>query len=199
VIDDSYVWKDRLRRERATVRRKLRQSRVDADCLEQALVAVEVFAFLTGYITRKLFEAKKMSDELESAAMEVVMYPRRNLAYKLDLLNANHLDRAYDFGAPETKTLGVQQLCNMLIHSFVLTPVTDEARRSCEGFLVNSDRTKDEELVFVAWADFDVLVDEVIGDHVVEMRIDRIENQITKSRVPEGYPKPRIALNVARR
>jgi SOS response regulatory protein OraA/RecX len=75
MIDDSYVWKNRLRTGRAILRRKLRRAKVDPARVDAAFVEIEAFAFLTGYIIRKLLEAKKLSDELEAAIMNVVTYP----------------------------------------------------------------------------------------------------------------------------
>jgi hypothetical protein len=49
----------------------LRRAAADPQWIGDAFVAVEVFAFLTGYITRKLLDSQKMSDELEAAVMEV--------------------------------------------------------------------------------------------------------------------------------
>jgi hypothetical protein len=195
VIDDSYVWKDRLRRERAAFRRKQQRALNDPDRVEEAFVAIEVFAFLTGYITRKLIEAKKLSDELEGAAMRVVTYPATD--YKLDFMNAHHVDRGYDFSQPGTETLKLSQLRNMLIHSFVFTPMTDEAGTNCAGFFINTDRTKDAKVILVSLPDFDLLVDEVVHDGIVHMTFDRLAERVTKSRVGRNDPKPRVALNVS--
>jgi hypothetical protein len=88
MIDDSQVWKSRLRRARTTLTRKLRAATRDSKLAEDAFVEVEAFAFLAGYIVRKLIEAKKLSDELESAAMKVVAYPAR-ADYTHDFLSAH--------------------------------------------------------------------------------------------------------------
>jgi len=49
MIDDSYVWKDRLRRGRATLRRKMREAQQDPARAPAAFVEVEAFAFLAAY------------------------------------------------------------------------------------------------------------------------------------------------------
>jgi hypothetical protein len=197
MIDDSYAWKDRLRRGRAVVRRKLRAAAEDPARLEVALIEVEAFVFLTGYIVRKMSEAQKLSDELESATMSVVAYPARP-TYPLDFLSAHHIDRGYDLEAPGARSLTLRTLCNLLIHSFVFMTVTDEIGTDWNGFFVNSDRTKGRELLYVARDDFDLLVDEVISDDVVTMRVDRILNRVTKSRVLDGHPVPQISFNASR-
>jgi hypothetical protein len=196
MIDDSQVWKDRIRRGRATLRRKLRDAPRDPARAEAAFVEVEPFAFLTGYIVRKLIEAKKLSDELEGAVMNVVAYPARP-DYPLDFLSAHEIDRGYDLTAPMPKAIGLRTLCNLLVHSFVFMPATTESGNEWAGFFLNSDHSK-RELVFVARDDFDVLVDEVVEDDIVMMHIDRIQNRVKKSRVGDGGPAPRISLNVKR-
>ena len=196
VIDDSYVWKDRLRRERASLKAKMRRAQTNEDLLETAFVGVEVFVFLVGYVTRKLIEAKKISDELEAASMGVDSFPRQEPDYKLDYLNAHHIDRAYNLQQPQKKRLRVGQLCNLIIHSFVFMPSTDDDGKTCVGFFVNSDRTKETELLFIDWDDFNVLVDEVISDDIVSSQFDRRADSLTKSRVGPGDPQPVIRLNV---
>src|SRR6266516_624585 len=99
MIDDSHVWKDRVRRGRTTLRRKLRDATRDPAKAEAAFVEVEAFAFLTGYIVRKLIEAKKLSDELETANMNVITYPARS-EYPLDFLSAHKIDSGYDLAPP---------------------------------------------------------------------------------------------------
>jgi hypothetical protein len=194
MIDDSHAWKNRLRSGRAILRRKLRDATRHPARAEAAFVEVEAFAFLTGYIVRKLIEAKKLSDELEAAVMNVVSYPARP-EYPLDFLSAHKIDRGYDLTAPSQKAVGLRGLCNLLVHSFVFMPAADEGGTGWTGFFLNSDRTKDKELVFIAREDFDLLVDEVVRDDVVTMHVDRIRNRVKKSRVGVGQAVPRISLN----
>jgi hypothetical protein len=198
MIDDSYVWKDRLRRGRATLRRKLREAINDPERAEAAFVEVEAFAFLTGYIVRKLIEARKLSDELEEALLSVTTFPAQP-GYRLDFLNAHKIDRGYDLRAGSVATIGLKSFCNLLVHSFVFMPATDDRSAEWTGFFLNSDRTRNKELLFVAREDFDVLVDEVIRDYVSSMHVDRIRNTVTKSRGLDGEPAVRISLNASSR
>lgn len=194
MIDDSYVWKNRLRTGRAILRRKLRRAKVDPARVDAAFVEIEAFAFLTGYIIRKLLEAKKLSDELEAAIMNVVTYPARP-EYPLDVLSAHKIERGYDLTAPSEKAVGLRDLCNLLVHSFVFMPASDESGTGWTGFFLNSDRTKNRELMFIRREDFDLLVDEVVRDDVVTMHIDRLRSRVKKSRVGEGDAVPAISLN----
>jgi hypothetical protein len=196
MIDDSHVWKNRLRRGRAVLRHKLRDATRDSARTEAALVEIEAFAFLTGYIVRKLIEANKLSDELEAAIMNVVTYPARP-GYPLDFLSAHKIDRGYDLTAPRQKAMGVKNLCNLLVHSFVFMPAADERGTGWTGFFLNSDHTKNKELSFIAREDFELLVDEVLKDDIVTLHVDRIRNRVRKSRVGEGEAPPRISLNAS--
>src|SRR4051812_7333069 len=118
MIEDSYVWKDRLRRSRAILRRKMREADSDPQRAEAAFVELEVFVFLTGYIVRKLIEAVKLSDELEATRLPVMVYSARP-SYPLDFMNADKVDRGYDLASGKKETLGLRDVCNLLIHSFV--------------------------------------------------------------------------------
>jgi hypothetical protein len=92
---------------------------------------------------------------------------------------------------------GLRTICNLLVHSFVFMPASDESGTEWIGFYLNSDRTRRKELLFIAKEDFDVLVDEVIKDGVATLHFDRIRDRVTKSRVGEGDVVPRISLNAA--
>jgi len=194
MIDDSYDWKDRVRRARGSLRRKLRRAKVDPGAQDAAFVEVEAFVFLTAYIIRKLVEARKLSDELEKATMSVTSYPA-NADYRLDFLNAHRIDRGYDFNVGSVKTIALGDLCNLIIHSFVFIPATNEEAVEWTGFFVNSDWTKSRELLFVEQEDFNLLVDEVIGDDIVTMHVNRIDNTVQKSRFPEGRSSGPVSLN----
>jgi hypothetical protein len=119
--------------------------------------------------------------------------------YPLDFLNAHKIDRGYDLSAGRDTTIGLKSLCNLLVHSFVFIPATDDRSTGWTGFFLNSDRTRNKELLFIASEDFDVLVDEVIRDDVSTMHVDRIGNSITKSRAVEGEPAVPISLNAITR
>jgi hypothetical protein len=196
MIDDSQVWKSRLRRARTSLRRKLRAAAHDSGLAEDAFVEVEAFAFLAGYIVRKLIEARKLSDELESSAMKVLAYPAR-ADYPLDFLSAHKIDRGYDLTNPVQREVGLRTICNLLVHSFVFMPSTNEGGTTWTGFFLNSDRTKNKELVFIAREDFDLLVDEVLKDDIVEMQVDRIRDRVSKSRFGQGESRSPISLNAS--
>ncbi len=194
MIDDSQVWKNRLRRARTNLRRKLQAAARDSARAEDAFVEVEAFAFLTGYIVRKLIEANKLSDELESAVMKAVAYPARP-DYPLDFLSAHKIDRGYDLADPKQREIALRSICNLLVHSFVFMPSTDESGTAWTGFFLNSDRSKNKELVFITREDFDLLVDEVLRDDVVEMHVDRLRGRVTKSRFVRADARSTISLN----
>lgn len=98
-------------------------------------------------------------------------------------------------GAPGGTQLQVESLCSLLVHNFVFMPATDDCGTGWMGFFLNSDRTRNRELLLIASEDFDLLVDEVIRDHVSTMHVDRIRSGITKSRAVEGEAAVPISLN----
>lgn len=186
MIDDSWVWKEKLVRDRGGLKRRLRAAAEDEDALEKALVSLESFVFLTGYILRKLAEARKLSDQLERSVMRVTAYPRTHSSYPLDFMNAHRIDRAYDFNSGRQKTLAFRDICNVLVHSFVFMATTDEDGRTATGFLVNSDRLKNVELYFVDLDDFFSLVSQVASDDIVYLHNDRVTGKVVKLRAMPG-------------
>jgi hypothetical protein len=74
-------------------------------------------------------------------------------------------------------------------------PATDETGTPWTGFFLNSDRTKNKELMFIAREDFDLLIDEVLTDNIVEMEVDRIRGHVRKSRFERRESKSPISLN----
>lgn len=181
MIDDSWEWKDELRRDLRSLRRKLSRARLSEQASEEAIVAVEKFALVAAYIIRKLKEAGKLSDELEAeATLPVQAFPRADTSYPVDLMSRHNIDRAYDLRFASHRKLSLDAACNRLIHSFVFT-VALEAETPC-GFLFNSDRMKEREVYLVTLDDFLSLVRSVLADDVVSSEFSRITGVHRKSR-----------------
>ena len=126
--------------------------------------------------------------------MKVVACPAR-ADYPLDVLSAHKIDRWYDLADPRQREIELRSICNLLVHSFVFIPATDESGTSWTGFFLNSDHTKDKVLLFITREDFDLFVDEILKDDVIEMHADRIGGHVTKSRFAQGEARSTISLN----
>ena len=148
---------------------------------ERAGVALEKFVFVSAFIARKLMESKKLSDELEGKALHLQGYPRINHNKQIDFLNWHQIDRFYDFAKSKTATLLPRDLFNTIIHSFVFTLVTSDMGHGYEGFLFNSDRTKDAIIYKVSFRDYFELMQSVREDDIVSSQFNRKTGRFQKS------------------
>ncbi|MDQ3034349.1 MAG: hypothetical protein M3Y87_18215 [Myxococcota bacterium] len=136
---------------------------------EASFAAIEQDVFLAAYCVRKLAEAKKLSDEVESISLRASAFAPRE--QPVDLMNWFKLDRAYDLTSSVPAEVSLRDWYNQVIHSFVF--VVDTERTGLAGFYVSSDRLKHKRLLYFA-------ADEVIGalarvadDDVVSVKMER--------------------------
>ncbi|MSQ14820.1 MAG: hypothetical protein EXR50_03030 [Dehalococcoidia bacterium] len=152
---------------------------------DQATIAVEKFAFMVGFIIRKLVESKKLSDEFERTSVPVKAYIRRRDHIIMRSWDRNDVSRFYDLENHRQSLLSIIKLCNALIHSHAFVTVFDGEVAKPDGILFNSDRTKNHELLFVSLDDLMKVTWAAVNDDVVTMQItlrDNDEEIIKKSR-----------------
>src|SRR5665811_2181707 len=85
-------------------------------------VKLERFVFWVAFTVRKLSEASKLSDELESEPVVIDRYQRNNTDGCYDNLNWFKIETFYRLGTSEELTIAPIWLCHQLIHSFVFLP-----------------------------------------------------------------------------
>ena len=150
MIWDSWPWKVDLAQRTSRLERRMRQKRWP----ESSLVKMEQDIFFAAYVIRKLFEADKLSDDLESMRLDVTVY--YSTGKFADLLNWHHIEKLYDLETPEKgKHLSLAGFCNQIIHSFVFVPYFDD-EGGLSGFFFASDRAKEE---LVHYMEMEVLVE----------------------------------------
>ena len=98
------------------------------------------------YSIRKLLEAKKLTIDVIKTKLSVISFP--SLGEAVTLLNWHHFDRLYDFNRPNEQKRSLQWLCNIIVHSYIFSPVFGEQSRF-EGLFFNSDLIRHEALYFV--------------------------------------------------
>lgn len=143
MIWDSWPWKDDLLQRALRLERRITQRRWP----EASLAKTEQDIFISAYGIRKLFEADKLSDEVESSSVPVVPYP--STGKTADRMNWHHLDKLYDIENPlPTAKLGLERFCNQIIHSFVFM-ITHNDENGLAGFFCASDREKPQLVYYV--------------------------------------------------
>ena len=161
MIYDSLPWKRDLA-QRAT---RLERRKTQRAMREASLAAIEHDVFLAAYATRKLIEAKKISDEVASMVLRASAFKPRGVT--VDVQNWDALDRLYDLDSSATLDVKLGHWCNQLIHSFVFVLELDASRVA--GFFVASDHEKDSRLLHFS---LDVVVDairRVANDEIVAL------------------------------
>lgn len=91
---------------------------------------------IAAYAIRKLFEAKKLSDRLSVAEINVHRFALRGPAPHF--FNVHRFWKNYDLDNTECAQLSLRELCNQIIHSFTWTPVVEEDGHSLAGIMVSS-------------------------------------------------------------
>jgi hypothetical protein len=152
---------------------------------ESSLAAVEQELFIAGYIVRKLLDANKLSDEVESITLHAMRSTRTGRIP--DLMNWHHIDKFYDLACPVAVNVGLRCFCDQLIHSFIF--VVDASSSGLKGFHVASDRERSSGLlrfdiqevvdVMQRVADDDVVESESIRDESGQWMVVRKSNRIS--------------------
>ena len=184
MLDESFPYKQQMRRELASVRRKS----IAED--EKAWVRLERFVFWSTFVTRRLAEAKKLSDEFEAERFQVRRFPRIDPDDLQDFLNADQIDRFYNLGRPESRTVDPLWIVNQLIHSFVYMPEAEDGPPL--GFYFNSDKRRHDSLFHIDWEEFERMIRAVVEDGVVSSGFNRLTGEVWNSRgISEGMEIPK--------
>jgi len=86
---------------------------------EHYSLRLEKFFFISAFIIRKLIEANKLSDELENKDFNCIKYQRIRNDDFFDFLNRHHFEKFYNLEKEEKSFIKLENLCNILIHSYV--------------------------------------------------------------------------------
>ncbi len=89
----------------------------------------------------------------------------------------------YDLNNPEDCSLIINQICKMIIHSFIFYPGFNEHEKmKFTGIFVNTDFTTDVCIYYIEYKVFITLIQEVINDDVIAIAYNRQSGKIKKSR-----------------
>lgn len=182
MIWDSNTWKrDLARRSKALLRRRSQKR-----WREDSRAAVERDVFVIAYSIRKLLDARKLSDEVESMTLPVLEYASRGKP--IDFMNWDKIEDLFEMSDPSHSQWGLRALCNQFVHSQVfMTALGDHG--GLEGLFVTSERDRNKRLLFVQIDDYIGAIEEVAEDDIVSMstRRDATTGEmriLRKSRMP---------------
>jgi len=186
MISYADAWKAELRREIKAAKGKVASAhrKKNTPAREEARIAIEKFAFVSAYYIRKLTEAKKLSDELESSFIEVAAYTAYSKALPIEHFAVVSLSDYYNFRKPQTIRLPFDKFCNLLIHSFLFAA---KFHKEKVRVFFNSDKTKDTMLYEIEFNALVEVAQNVVDDKIVaylEENLSGGKKQVRKSRKP---------------
>jgi hypothetical protein len=187
VLNESFPYKDALRSELEVVRAKGLSGNDDLEWIR-----FERFVFWAAFVTRKLAEANKLSDEFEAERFQIARFPRVDQTRLQDFLNWDTIEKFYDLSQSTQRSIDTLWLCSQLVHSFVFLPEVDDDGTPTALYF-NSDRSRSEWLFRIGWREFGRMIELVATDDILWMSYDRISGQLSKSRQPrakgaDGWP-----------
>lgn len=184
MISESHVWKDELKKELVNFKKFISSTKIGVIPPESNsfFFKVEKFFFVTAYIIRKLNEANKLSDELISTNIPVILYPRKNKHKILDFLNKHHTEKFFNYNKWQNSNLSCVYLYNCLIHSFIFDPVFNSKNWKVIGIRVTSDKIKDKALYYLEINNYFKFLEDVISDDVVKVQYNRATGKFNKSK-----------------
>jgi hypothetical protein len=192
VIWESWPWKKNLERRSATLNKRINQKRWP----ESSLANVEQDIFLSAYIIRKLLEAKKLSDEVESIALHAKRSVRTGRVP--DIMNWHRLEEFYDLAHAVAVDVCLRDFCDQIIHSFVFAVVASAP--GLEGFYVASDRARSSGLFYFDIKQVIRVLKRIVHDDIVsseyvrdkttgEVKVVRKSNRISAAEMAVAKQK----------
>ena len=189
MIFDSVVYKEELGSELADIEKVVSKA-VTSETFDQVGMRVERFTFWMAFVTRKLSEANKLSDELEGTSVKVRRFARTDDRPQ-DFLNLHRLDEFYDLTNGEAQNKSVAWLGSQLIHSYVFATRLDDDDQ-IDGLFFNSDQSREDSLWLIKWSEVTRIASLVAEDNIAWMVFDRESGKTRKSRtpMPADHPLP---------
>ena len=134
------------------------------------------------YAVRKLVEAKKLSDDIATQNMRIIIHPWKGEA----VTRRNRFDYSelYDLSQRRTVARSLTFICNQVVHSYLFALSFDESRRF-SGILVASDRERHQALYFIQSQQIVDLFEQIGNDYPDEMILEfdpRIQDYRVQSR-----------------
>ena len=133
---ESHFWRQELRADLSWLRRHRRFTRWS----EKQQVLFERRLMLVAFQIRVLIERPVLSERVRSAHVDAHLYPKVGDG-PVTLLNATALEEHFDLDNPAAIRLSIRDLCNQLIHHYVLFALRG-THRHFETVFVFSDYKK---------------------------------------------------------
>lgn len=167
MIWESAPWKREIVRVASALHQRKSQKRWN----EASSAKLEKEIFYSAFAVRKLLEAKKISDEMETRSIKAFRFPPTDRP--ADIMNWHRLNELYDLTRPSPCQLSLKNFCNQFIHSFVFQAVLNEEERGLAGLFVSSDHKKAENLYYFDIDQIIDFLDAVADDDILTLKMER--------------------------
>ncbi len=194
MIYDSFIWREELKHLKdqicsfklEDIENFKEEEFSDGEILDFEL---QKYCFFSGVIVRKFIESNRLSDEILSAGFSIKEYAKKSTktVKKEDLAN---LHQVYNLTLCTKKTLTLEKICNLFIHSFAfLSEFSDlDINKNqllsdqIKGVYINTDYSKEECLYYLDLNQIFKVFDDVLKDKIVYIYENRITGDIRRSR-----------------
>jgi hypothetical protein len=139
MISESPYWKTDLLRRAILLRKCMSQKRWTA----VSFAKCEQTIMIGFYSTRKLVEAKKVTNALAGRPIRVHFYQSKGK--QVTRLNNHRLDALYDLSKSHKQTISLVELCHQFVHSYIFMPAFNEGG-ALSAILFASDRQRSKAL-----------------------------------------------------
>ena len=166
MIWESWPWKQEL----AGLAKKLRKRKKQKKWFEKSFEILERDLFIGAYSIRKLLDAKKLSDEIESMTIHAVAYaPTRK---KVDFFNWHKIEELYDLSQGNPANINLRDFNNQFIHSFIFI-IASGPDAGFDGVFVVSEYKKDKILYFISADEITKIYERVSKDDICSASWER--------------------------
>ncbi len=163
---ESHYWRAMIARELRLLEKKSRLTHSDIpdEKLEEEFSKLEIKVMTLAYAARKLADAGKLPDAALAKQMPLIKHPRIGDSYRGYLSFADE----YDLEVGEQARLSLREICNQIIHSYVLQALGNR-QRAFKSIAFVSDRDRRNGLYELEIAAFIKLMWHVHGSWVTRM------------------------------
>lgn len=141
MIYESCYWKQPLLRSATW----LENITIQESKSEGTLARIERAVLIGFYSVRRLLETFEVTKATKSMQFTVVWY--KNIK-RVDYMNNHQINDCFDVNNGNHEDLGIFELCNQFIHSYVFT-ITSDDDGHFTGCLVSSDRKRYRKLYYI--------------------------------------------------
>jgi hypothetical protein len=127
---ESHYWRDELKADIRWLRAKQKYKRWS----EKQMVLFERKLMLVAFQVRSLLERPKVNDCVKALRLDGIRYPK--IGYKpFTVVGRGWLEEHFDLSSPETVQLSVSDVCNQLIHYYVMFAASNTKGRFTSVFV----------------------------------------------------------------